>query len=192
MRLCVRVERDRRLVVDILGAVAIQHGLERLLKLAYRSRTLRREVILLIRILREIEELRPRSRDVVESSVPKRFQIAPTIVIPRIERLAIGHQPQVVYLTGYEFHQALALYWRRDLRYQKLEERRHDIDDPHLSGHAPTSEVPRRQFHDEGNVRRDIVDEITVSGLAMLPETFPVIAEQCDDRRVGEPSLLEP
>ncbi len=147
-------------------------------------------VVLLLRIVFEVVELGFRRADELPRALPDRCELAPAIEEAghetlRVERPCLGLAVPVK--GGREaLSRRLDVAGRADA--QHLQHRREDV-------HALDGDVElgarrnARTAREERNVERRVVDEVAVSGLAVLLERLAVIGGDEEERALGEAEL---
>ena len=154
------------------------------------------EVVQLARVRGQVVEFGARGGDVLHVPEPQRGEIAPAVVIARVDRLGIGRQTRPrgagqqpgqtgSLVGGIEF--ALA---RIDS--QEVEDGGGDVDRPNHVSHSPPSHRFVGRAEDEGNAGRCLVDEEAVAGLPVFAEALAMVADRDDDRVSGPVVVIEP
>ncbi len=128
---------------------------------------------------RKIVQLRPRPVDELEASAPQREQRRPAVPF-RIERFSVGLELGSA-AAAHHVDQTGAVD-RRQRKAQQIENRRHDVDEPHDVGDAPRRQS--RSANDQRHAQHALVEEDAVVHLAVFAERFTVVGRD-DDGTVG-------
>jgi hypothetical protein len=140
-------------------------------------------------ILAQVVQLGARGVDILEAIVAHRTQLAPAIVVARVTRLGIG-QDLVVTRSVHRVEQAPPPQSRGDRQSEKIEHRRHHIDETSQPLHVAALARPgcaNDQRHAQGRV----VEEDSVVRLPVLVESLTMVADDDDQRRIVELVLAE-
>ena len=149
------------------------------------------EVVRLAGILLQVVELRPRRGDELVAARRQRAQIAPAEMKPRVDRLGVRGEAELLFRAGHQRHDAGAFEELRRRHAEQLERGRQEVDAADGIGDAPPRHRVERRPNQQRHVHRRLVDEEAVRALAVFAEALAVIAHDDDDGVLGEMVRVE-
>ncbi len=138
-----------------------------------------------------VVQLGTRGVDHLVAPGAQRVQIAPAVVVEGIHGLRVRVEPQLRSRPGKKGSEAdpREAAGRRDP--EQIERGRHDVDAPHGIRDGPAQGPAERRADRERHVRRAVVDEEAVCGLAVIAEAFSVVPHDHDHGAVVQAEVLQ-